>query len=392
MRRFGLALVRDDRFVCDDGSAASLVDKLFRQASLTLIDDPSRRRSIRAGARLRPVHPALPPPRPPSGGRRRRRRLGRGLGVDGRANASVTSGVRNLPPELREALLLVVLAGFSHCEAAEALDIPLAAVIDRLGRARARISAHIGAARESTRSGNGLAARRASADRQVTSRFETGGSFRLCRQLPRSRRSAGVRGAAARGCRTEASGRAVGVAKRGDPRRLRRRRPRRAPRSTSEGIRTRIFRSGWRRRSNRAEAPSRRARPAKRAQSRRARRRDRPADAVPRPRPRRGSLSAGACLAIAALAAGLARRRRAGRPDVAAGQLIDAGLAAYRAFAAASDVPVEFRTSDPETLTKWLRPQYRPGDRRPRVFFERADAAGRTHRAGNDDERRVSRL
>ena len=149
MRCFGLALVRDDRFVCDDGSAASLVDKLFRQASLTLIDDPTgdaRSARVRAFAQFIRLY------------RRHVRRLSAdddggwvdGLGATGRANSSVTSGVRNLPLELREALLLVVLAGFSHCQAAEALDIPLAAVIDRLGRARARISAHMSAAREST--------------------------------------------------------------------------------------------------------------------------------------------------------------------------------------------------------------------------------------------------
>jgi hypothetical protein len=148
MRCFGLALVRDDRFVCDDGSAASLVDKLFRQASLTLIDDPTgdvRSARVRAFAQFIRLY------------RRHVRRLSadedggwvEGLGSTGRASSSVISGVRNLPLELREALLLVVLAGFSHCQAAEALDIPLAAVIDRLGRARARISAHMGAARES---------------------------------------------------------------------------------------------------------------------------------------------------------------------------------------------------------------------------------------------------
>ena len=149
MRCFGLALVRDDRFVCDDGSAASLVDKLFRQASLTLIDDPTgdvRSARVRAFAQFIRLY------------RRHVRRMSadedggwvEGLASTGRASSSVISGVRNLPLELREALLLVVLAGFSHCQAAEALDIPLAAVIDRLGRARARISAHMGAAREST--------------------------------------------------------------------------------------------------------------------------------------------------------------------------------------------------------------------------------------------------
>jgi hypothetical protein len=149
MRSFGLALVRDDRFVCDDVSAASLVDKLFRQASLTLIDDPAgdaRSARVRAFAQFIRLY------------RRHVRRLSadeadggwvEGLGSVGRANSSVTVGVRNLPLELREALLLVVLAGFSHSQAAEALDIPLSAVIDRLGRARARISAHVGAASES---------------------------------------------------------------------------------------------------------------------------------------------------------------------------------------------------------------------------------------------------
>jgi DNA-directed RNA polymerase specialized sigma24 family protein len=148
MRRFGMALVRDDRFVYDDLSAAALVDKLFRQASLTLIDDPAgalRSARVRAFAQFIRLY------------RRHVRRLAAddadgGWAEEpasaGRAKVSVTSGVRGLPLELRETLLLVVLAGLSHCEAAEALDIPLAAVIDRLGRARARIHVHMGAAGE----------------------------------------------------------------------------------------------------------------------------------------------------------------------------------------------------------------------------------------------------
>jgi DNA-directed RNA polymerase specialized sigma24 family protein len=46
-----------------------------------------------------------------------------------------------LPPELREALLIVVLAGFTHQEAASALDISLAALIGRLSKARERVAA-----------------------------------------------------------------------------------------------------------------------------------------------------------------------------------------------------------------------------------------------------------
>lgn len=145
MRRFGRALVRDDRFVCDDSSAAALVEKLFRQASLTLIDDAAgdaRSARVRAFAQFIRLY------------RRHVRRLASddadafwsdGSAPSGRANASVSAGVRALPLDLREALLLVVLAGFSHCEAAQALDIPLAAVVDRLGRARARLDAHMGA-------------------------------------------------------------------------------------------------------------------------------------------------------------------------------------------------------------------------------------------------------
>jgi RNA polymerase sigma-70 factor (ECF subfamily) len=145
MRRFGRALVRDDRFVCDDVCATALVDKLLRQASLTLIDDlaaDGRSARVRAFAQFVRLY----------------RRHVRRLAADdadaswaeatpsfGRCNASVTAGVRALPLDLREALLLVVLAGFSHCEAAEALDIPLAAVVDRLSRARIRLAAHTGA-------------------------------------------------------------------------------------------------------------------------------------------------------------------------------------------------------------------------------------------------------
>jgi len=149
LRRFGRALVRDDRFVCDDVSAAALVDKLFRQASLTLIEDRGGdQRSLKARSFGQFV--------------RLYRRHIRKLAADdadsgwgecatppNRSCGSVTAGVRALPLDLREALLLIALAGFSHREAAETLDLPLAAVIDRLGRARARLAAHIGVAKSS---------------------------------------------------------------------------------------------------------------------------------------------------------------------------------------------------------------------------------------------------
>ena len=62
----------------------------------------------------------------------------------GRAPAGgvgVAAAVRMLPLELREALLIVVLAGFTHREAASALDISLATLIARLTKARERIAA-----------------------------------------------------------------------------------------------------------------------------------------------------------------------------------------------------------------------------------------------------------
>ena len=69
----------------------------------------------------------------------------------GRGAAAAANGVRALPLELREALLLVALAGFSHREAAEALDIPLARFYERLDRARERLSVHLGASIENER-------------------------------------------------------------------------------------------------------------------------------------------------------------------------------------------------------------------------------------------------
>ena len=57
---------------------------------------------------------------------------------------SVVSGVRALPLELREALLLVCLARFTHAEAAQALDVPLSRLIERLERARCRLAGHMG--------------------------------------------------------------------------------------------------------------------------------------------------------------------------------------------------------------------------------------------------------
>ena len=52
--------------------------------------------------------------------------------------------MRALPLELRETLLLVGLARFTHAEAAQALDVPLPRLVERLERARGRLAQHMG--------------------------------------------------------------------------------------------------------------------------------------------------------------------------------------------------------------------------------------------------------
>jgi len=138
LRRFGLALVRDDRLALDDSAAARLVDKLIRQSCVAPIAGLVKIAG-RAGAYARFVQLH----------RRhvRRMALDEDAGWTEQAAArgpSVVSGMRALPLELREALLLVSLARFSHTEAAEALDIPLSRLIERLERARCRLAAHMG--------------------------------------------------------------------------------------------------------------------------------------------------------------------------------------------------------------------------------------------------------
>jgi hypothetical protein len=139
LRRFGLALVRDERFVLDDSAAARLVDKLIRQSCVAPIPQGAGTRAQgRAAAYARFVQLY----------RRHVRRMT--LDEDAAWNEaaargpSVVSGVRALPLELREALLLVCLARFTHAEAAQALDVPLSRLIERLERARCRLAGHMG--------------------------------------------------------------------------------------------------------------------------------------------------------------------------------------------------------------------------------------------------------
>ena len=151
LRRFGVALARDDRLVLDHAAAAALVDRLFRQASLEAVGagvrddadgqprDDARVRAFGQFVRLHRRHVrrlALDDGEPAwddhADGAHRNARMG---------EAGVAAAVRALPLELREPLLIVVLAGFTHQEAAAALDISLATLITRLTKARERVAA-----------------------------------------------------------------------------------------------------------------------------------------------------------------------------------------------------------------------------------------------------------
>jgi RNA polymerase sigma-70 factor (ECF subfamily) len=141
LRRFGMALTRDDRLAPDERAARALVDSLASRALLAArggegreVADPRLRlfclfiRLYRRHARRTPADEAAPPVR--------------WSGADGRDSAShVQRAVRSLPLELREALLLVVLERFSHVEAAQALDISLVTFVERLARARVLLTA-----------------------------------------------------------------------------------------------------------------------------------------------------------------------------------------------------------------------------------------------------------
>lgn len=58
----------------------------------------------------------------------------------------VQHALQQLPEELRETLLLVVVAELTHQEAAEMLDVPLGTVLSRVSRARKRLREYLLAA------------------------------------------------------------------------------------------------------------------------------------------------------------------------------------------------------------------------------------------------------
>lgn len=143
LRRFGRALARDEGFALDEATLSRLVDKLIRQTQVISVDrEPPRKSSsrVRAFARFIALH---------------RRHVRRELDGENdaawleaptaRGGQGIAQAVRGLTLDAREALLLVVLAGFTHFEAAEALDVSLAQLIDRLERARERLAQATGA-------------------------------------------------------------------------------------------------------------------------------------------------------------------------------------------------------------------------------------------------------
>lgn len=138
LQRFGRALARDDRFALDESALARLVQTLIRQTQVSPVDPATQRKSsarVRVFSRFVALH---------------RRHVRRESESDDdaawveapapSAGQSIARALRGLPLELREALLLVTLVGFTHREAAEALDIALAQLVDRLERARERLS------------------------------------------------------------------------------------------------------------------------------------------------------------------------------------------------------------------------------------------------------------
>jgi hypothetical protein len=150
LRRFGLALTRDDRFVLDHAAATALVERLFRQASFEAVDanigydargharEDGRLRAFGQFVRLYRRHVRRLAFDEGEAGWDESAESARGRGTAG--GIGMAAAVRGLPLELREALLMVVLASLTHREAAFALDISLATLVARLTKARERIS------------------------------------------------------------------------------------------------------------------------------------------------------------------------------------------------------------------------------------------------------------
>jgi RNA polymerase sigma-70 factor (ECF subfamily) len=145
LRCFGRALVRDDRQFLSELQAIQLVERLIRQARVGVVDSAGRREPRRQDAVFSRFVDLY---------RRHVRRstidendCGWTDGGSVCGDRKVAAAIRALPLEQREALLLVVLAGFSHREAAEVLGLSLIQFFDRLEKARVRLAASLAAER-----------------------------------------------------------------------------------------------------------------------------------------------------------------------------------------------------------------------------------------------------
>ena len=133
--RFAMALAPDVRLGRDTVAANLLVDSLVNRAILAAQngDGPSglsrRSRLLALFIRLHRRHV-----------RTQCLEDEGGEGGASRGGALVERAISAMPLEQREALLLVVLERLSHAEAAAVLEIPFAALIERLTRARAAVS------------------------------------------------------------------------------------------------------------------------------------------------------------------------------------------------------------------------------------------------------------
>lgn len=146
LRCFGRALVRDERQFLTESQVTQLVDRLIRQARVGVVGSSGRlepRRQTALFSRFVDLH------------RRHVRRFANeendsawSDGVPVRGERKVAASVRALPLEQREALLLVVIGGFAHREAAEVLDLSLNQFFDRLEKARTRLSSCLTAENE----------------------------------------------------------------------------------------------------------------------------------------------------------------------------------------------------------------------------------------------------
>jgi DNA-directed RNA polymerase specialized sigma24 family protein len=145
LRRFGLAVARDNWLIADDRSAEALVETLSRRAAAAARNGEgfgaasSRSRLFSLFIRFYRRHVRMAMLEEGAGDGAAQ---GGVRGADARENGpALQQAVRSLPLELRESLLLVTLERFSHVEAAQTLDVSLAALTDRLARGRALLAA-----------------------------------------------------------------------------------------------------------------------------------------------------------------------------------------------------------------------------------------------------------